>query len=182
MPRRIEVTAGFCICWAALLLLLPLRLILAAAAAAIFHESCHAAAIRLSGGEILGLTIGAGGMVMETTPMTAAGELVCALAGPGGSFLLTLLGRWFPTLGLCAFAQGCFNLLPFYPMDGGRALACGLRMLFPSKWRQAAGAVEWAVLLLLLPPALRLGVGGLAVWGMLAARKIPCKATRFAVE
>lgn len=124
MGRRIEVTPGFCILWALLLLTLPLRLLMAAAAAAVFHELCHVAAVRLLGGEILFLKIGAGGMVMDTTPFSAWQELVCALAGPGGSFLLTVLGAHFPYLALWGFFQGCFNLLPIFPLDGGRALRC----------------------------------------------------------
>ena len=129
MGRRIEVTAGFCVFWAFMLLVLPLRMILAAGVAAVFHELCHFLAIRLSGGAVLSVKIGAGGMEMETLPMTAGRELVCALAGPLGSFLLALLYPIFPLLAFCALVQGCFNLLPIVPLDGGRALRCAVTLV-----------------------------------------------------
>lgn len=129
MGGRIEVTAGACILWAFLVLVLPLQLLMAAGAAAVFHELCHILAVRLCGERILFLSVGAGGMLMETTPMTPGRELACTLAGPVGSFLLLLPCRFFPMISLCALVQGCFNLLPVYPLDGGRVLRCGISIV-----------------------------------------------------
>lgn len=172
MGKRIEFTPGFCILWSLMLLTLPLGLILSAAGTAIFHELCHWIAIRLLGGQVRGLTIGAGGMEMETTLMSPGQELICALAGPAGSCLLVLLYAFVPLLSLCALVQGCFNLLPLYPLDGGRAVRCVLVMM---GWEHWMGVIEMGTLVLLLILAIPMGIGPILVWTMLAARKIPCK-------
>lgn len=181
MDRRIEISAACCILWALLLLVLPPGLLLAAAVAAAVHEFFHAAAVRLFSGRILALRIGAGGMVMETTPLLPWQTVVCTLAGPAGSFLLLATVRWWPWLALCGFIHGCFNLLPLDPLDGGRVLGCLLEM-WGMEWMQKW--IEGAVLLLLFLLAvwLRMGLSPIAVWCVLAMRKIPCKDARFGVQ
>ncbi len=109
---------------AVLLLFLPLPWVLSAIAAAGFHEMCHIWAIRWCGGTIHAGQIGWQGAVLKTAPMEKRQELICAMAGPVGSLLLVLTYRWLPTLALCGLVQGCFNLLPIFPLDGGRALRC----------------------------------------------------------
>ena len=182
MGRRIEIGWDFCILWALLLLTLPLRLILAAGAAAVIHEICHGLAIYATGGKIRGLKVRAGGMAMETSPMTPGQEIFCALAGPAGSLAVAGLSRWIPLLGLCGLVQGCFNLLPLYPMDGGRVTACLLRIAAPERGDRIQQAIEWAVVLVLMGIAIRIGPAAIMGWGMLAFRKIPCKDGRFGVQ
>ena len=178
----IKVTAGFCILWAFLLLVLPLHLLLAAMGAALFHELCHGLAIYATGGKITRLTVGAGGMVMETTPMPPGREALCALAGPVGSFLLACLSLWMPLAAICALVQGCFNILPLYPLDGGRALRCLLEWLMPVQAERIRKLVEILTLVLLFVLAIRVGSGAILAWGMLVMRKIPCKDGTFGVQ
>ena len=133
MKPLVRITAGGCICAALMLLALPLRWLAGAVTAGVFHELCHVLAVVLTGGSVLEIRIGAGGTRMETSPMTSGRELICALAGPAGSFLLAAMYRLIPVTAICAFVQGCFNLLPLFPLDGGRAVQSGLSLLLPEE-------------------------------------------------
>lgn len=129
MEQRLRIEAGACILLAALLLVLPLNWLIAAAMAAVFHELCHYAAARMMGIRIIGFTVGANGCLLSTEPMGMRQEVLCAAAGPVGSLFMVLLIRWFPRLAICAAIQGLYNLLPIYPLDGGRILRCALSLL-----------------------------------------------------
>ncbi len=109
---------------ALLLLSIPLPWLIAMVTAALFHELCHILCIKCLGENIQGFHIGSGGAVIQTTSLSAWKELACAAAGPLGSFFLLLFARWIPRTAFCAVAQSLFNLLPIYPLDGGRMLRC----------------------------------------------------------
>lgn len=118
----VDVTPSFCIFWAAAILILPLGWIVAVLTAALFHECCHYIVLKLCGLSVFRITIGARGAQIETEPMTPFQELLCAMAGPTGSFLLLSTVRWFPLLAICGGIQGIYNLLPVMPFDGGRII------------------------------------------------------------
>ena len=191
--RRVEVSPSACVLAALLLLTLPLRWLLAALFAAGIHELCHVLAVRLCGGRIFRIRVGPSGAVMETEGLSFPREMLCALAGPVGSFLLLSLGKWFPEAALCGAAQGLYNLLPVYPLDGGRALGCFLGMVLPGQAGEritgitgrAVTAVLFGVLLYCL---IRLGAWNMAVLlpaiGLIGAalRKIACKEGHLAVQ
>lgn len=116
-----------------MILVLPMQWILAAFIAAVFHELCHYWAVRLCGGSVVQLRIGAIGSQMEVWGLSTAQEMVCALAGPLGSLMLLFASGWMPRTAICAGFQGLYNMLPVYPFDGGRALRCGTALVFPEK-------------------------------------------------
>ena len=133
MRDFLHLDAAACLLGALLLLVLPLQWLLAALTAAAFHELGHYLAVRLLGGKVLDIRIGPGGAEMQTMPMSRGRALVCSLAGPAASLLLVTLCRVFPRLAFCALVQGVYNLLPVFPLDGGRALGFALERLTP-KW------------------------------------------------
>jgi len=131
-------------------------------ASIIFHEMAHALVARRYGIAIRGITLFIFGGVaeMEAEPKSPRGELLMALAGPAASLLLaavlealtTLAGDkaspavtgvlWY--LALINGLLGLFNLLPAFPLDGGRVLRAALwawrgDMLWASRIAAAAG-------------------------------------------
>lgn len=133
MARKFRIEAFACLLWAFMVLVLPLRWLFAVAMAVLVHELCHWLALKALRVEILGVVVRGGGIRMETEPMTSGKELICALAGPAGGLVLLLFIRWIPRIAVIALVQSAFNLLPMYPLDGGRALRCVSQMLFQQK-------------------------------------------------
>lgn len=189
---KFRCSPAVCIGGALALLILPLRWIFAVILAAVIHELFHLTALRLCGVSIHGITVGLGGAVIGTGPISPIGEFVCALAGPLGSFVLVPFAKWIPLTALCGMLQGIFNLLPVYPLDGGRALRCILQILWPSACDKVCSLLKWFVTGGLLAfgiyafGMLRLGAGIVIV--MLIALhkiikiKIPCKDGRLGVQ
>ncbi len=192
MRVSISVDPWGCIFGALLLLLVPLRWLFAAVLAALIHECFHILAICLYGNHVLGIQIGLGGTIIETDVSGGMQELLCAMAGPLGSLLLLTLCHHFPELALCAGVQGTFNLIPIYPLDGGRALQCLLTMLFPREADRIGKRVTWSVFLLLFIicfyAAVRLSLGlfpvllALILAVKVILRKKPCKQHQIRVQ
>lgn len=114
-------------------LLLPLRWLGAAILAAVVHELCHWAAVKLCGGRVQRMSAGILGAEMAVSGLSPWQELFCALAGPAGGLVLLSLSRFLPRTALCAGLQSLYNLLPIYPLDGGRALRCLCAMILPER-------------------------------------------------
>lgn len=193
MHSKLRISPAACISAALLLLLLPLNWLLAAFLAAGFHELCHYIALRLCGMKANNLHIGTNGTVMETAPLSYIQELFCALVGPLGSLSLLLLLRWLPRTAVCAVFHAAYNLLPLYPLDGGRILRCGARLLLPPKASDVfCSAVEKICLLFICLAALyatflrHLGLLPLLIAGVLLLKrqkvKRPCKPLRLGVQ
>lgn len=134
MLKRIRIDNWFCFFAALLLLTVPIRWIAAGVFAAVIHELGHFLAVRLLGGEVISTTVSFRGARMEALPMSQGREILCILAGPAASFSLLLLARIAPRIAICGLIQGVYNLLPIYPLDGGRVLRCINSLVRKGKW------------------------------------------------
>lgn len=179
------ITGGACIFLALSLMVLPLRWILAGVTAGLVHELFHGLAVLLCGGEVSRLRLGRSGAVMEIHQLPPKKEWLCAMAGPLGSGLLFLLFPYFPRVAFCATVHCVYNLLPIYPLDGGRALRCLLSGCTEKTKQTVCRILETVTLTLLtlcafyLTLCRQLGIIPLAAAGILWIRtksgKTPCK-------
>ena len=133
--------------WAVWILLLPMKWLVSVVIAALIHEMAHSIAIQLLGGNVCGICLTPFGARIETENIFEMREVISALAGPAASLAVASLIHKYPVLGLCALFQGCYNLLPIYPLDGGRALRRILERILPQKYSRT---VETALLLVIL--------------------------------
>ena len=120
----------------------------------VFHELCHSLVARRYGLPIKGITLFIFGGVaeMEDEPQNPKTEFLMAIAGPASSVLLAIIfhalsiaveDTW-PTVvyGVIAYlgwingTLAIFNLLPAFPLDGGRVLRSVL-------WKYK-GDLRWA--------------------------------------
>jgi Zn-dependent protease len=146
-------------------------------ASVILHELGHAIVARRYGLPVHAITLFALGGVTEIAdaPPQPVRDFLVAVAGPAVSLLLALLGglAWWPASGPLALLLlhlaltngtiALFNLLPGYPLDGGRALWAVVAFLTDdelsaARFSSLAGRICGAVLI----------VGG-ALYGLASA-------------
>lgn len=150
LPRH-YYSVGFCITLALMILLVPFSWLVAMMVAAFFHEVCHFLAIYLLTARKASVGLFSYSAKMSMPEMPAWQEAVCALAGPIGGLLLVLFAPVFPKLALCALVQSLYNLIPIYPMDGGRLLKCILvSLLMPPDVERVMQAVSHMLRIALL--------------------------------
>ena len=128
VPIRAE--AGFWLVLGLMVLLFPVRFLLGVLIAAFVHEMGHILALRVLGGRMTGIRLHSCGARIEAATMDPGRTAICALAGPAAGAVCILAWRWFPELALAALVQTVFNLIPVYPLDGGRAvrnICCKIR-------------------------------------------------------
>ena len=142
----LQVNGYLFILLALALLLLPIRWVVSWCFACAIHEGAHYLALRLCGQEVYRMRLGAGGAVMQIGELKPWQEVVCAMAGPCAGFLLIVVARWFPRLALCGVFQSIYNLLPVFPLDGGRVMRCFLCAICTGqKGELIAGCIETAI-------------------------------------
>ena len=113
-------------------LLLPLRVLLGIVLAATVHELGHLTAMYFLGVPVLGIVFRPSGARIEAGPMEPGTEILCALAGPVAGAVTIFAWKWFPELAVAGLVQTVFNLIPVYPLDGGRVarnICCKMRDL-----------------------------------------------------
>ena len=188
---RMVLSGSFCFLASLMVVLLPLDWLLSCAGAAIFHELCHLVAIYLCSGSWQGVIVSSNTARISLPPLAWWQELLCAIAGPVGGFLLWLLYPVFPQIAVCGLAQSLYNLLPIYPMDGGRVLRClaerFLKPAYSDYLCEFIGAMTKGILLAIGVFAmiwLELGAVPLlvAVAIVLKTGKYPCNQRGFAVQ
>ena len=180
------ISPQFCIFMTVLLLAVPLPWVTGWLAAAAVHELFHCLALLACGKQIDHIALGVSGARIDTKSLTDGLSIFCSLAGPVGGLLLLCVANIFPRLALCAFVQSCYNLLPVYPLDGGRALCGFASIILPDKTsRRLCRIIEIVVVTGILffctfaAVVWRLGVLPLLFSALFILRlkviKIPCK-------
>lgn len=175
--------------WSLLLLVLPLQWLAAAFFSGAIHELCHMLALLAFGKPPKNIRIGIWGAKMDISGLSYRQEFLAALAGPTGSFALLLCARVYPQLAVCGAVQGVFNLLPLYPLDGGRMVRCAALMFLEPDGadrlcRRVSRAVLGCILILGLLSPLRRYVAVALGWTAIRPlfSKIPCNGRQFAVQ
>jgi Zn-dependent protease len=152
--------------------LVSVALIVAFFACVVLHELGHSFVARRNGIRVPRiLVMPIGGMAeFESIPREPRTEIAIALAGPAVNFVLVALLWWFVDfsadteatalpqnvgdfinqLFLANLVMGTFNLLPVFPMDGGRVLRALLALRLPYLRATFVAAAIGKVLALLL--------------------------------
>ena len=131
---RFSVSPGFCALVCLMLFLGGPGIALPFFLSAGLHEGGHLLALGLLGIPVRSLELRASGAVIRAELPGDLRELPAAAAGPAVNLLLCgCFCRIWPSLWLCSLVQLLWNLLPVYPLDGGRICRLLLPRLFGAR-------------------------------------------------
>ena len=98
------------------------RIVALVIAAAVLHEAGHILTLVIQKKKIRRIALGLCGAVIESDCQTYKQEIICACAGPIVNAALSLLYSIAPVFAAINFMLMMYNILPIYPLDGGRIL------------------------------------------------------------
>ena len=152
--RYVKNSPGAIAFFCALFYIAPSDIFCAFVAAALLHEAGHLLVLRARRIPVLSLRISLSGASIVTPPLGYCDELLAASAGPVINFVLffAFLKR-IPYFALVNLGLLLFNLLPFYPLDGGRILRALLRLLLGERIGRWIERIVHVLCLLLLGAA-----------------------------
>ncbi len=101
------------------------------------HEFGHIIALFACKRRIHTIKLRMSGIQIETAPLSYIQEMIVAFAGPSVNFLLLCCFRnRAPLFAFVNFCLLAYNLLPLYPLDGGRIVRCLLHLILPPRFAE----------------------------------------------
>ncbi|MBP3413086.1 MAG: hypothetical protein J6K89_07465 [Oscillospiraceae bacterium] len=134
---KIDVSTGFLAFICAYAFFDPLNSFVVFVFSVVCHELAHIAVAVVLKKKVYEIFVGINGCQIRMDPMDYKQELLVAVAGPFANFILFMIGaRLDPLLCLTNLVLLGYNLLPIYPLDGGRILRGILRIMIPITWAE----------------------------------------------
>lgn len=138
MTRPASVSSGALLLFSALYFFGGLDYLIGFLTAVAVHEMGHITIIKLCGGKVRRISVNILGVVIDYYSINDfISELFCIAAGPAAGFALSyaasLLGNFysnklFLTTSGISLLLSIYNLLPIYPLDGGRFVNAILKL------------------------------------------------------
>lgn len=145
---RLRISPGFPVLVCLLVCLGGLPTAIPFLLAAALHEAGHLLALWVLGIPVYGLELRASGAVIRAGLRGEPREAWAILAGPTVNLLLAAVGcRLVPLLSLYSLVFGLYNLLPVYPLDGGRLCSLLLPKMLGRFGERLWRLLHWGTLL-----------------------------------
>lgn len=132
--RKIDISPAFVAFICAYYYFDPLETFVPFFLSIFLHEVGHLIALCALRIRIRRISFRMSGALIETVPLSYTQELFVSVSGPTVNFiLLCLCRRSHPLMAFLNFCLMVYNLLPLYPLDGGRVIYSILHILLPQR-------------------------------------------------